>query len=213
MYVLYYSPGAASMAVHWMLLELGVPFEARLVNLETKAQKEPDYLRLNPSGMVPTLVVDGVPRTECAALLLLLAERHPQAGLEIARGAPERAEYLQWMLYFANTLQPRFRAWFYPHEPAGAGHEAEVKAATQPRIEEAWERLDRRLRETGGFVAGPKLSAADFLATMLMRWSRNMPKPANRWEANAAYLERMSALPSFKTLHEREGLEAWPRAG
>src|SRR3954469_4637903 len=110
MYTLYYSPGRASLAIHWMLIHLGVPFEARLVDLATKAHKDPEYLRLNPDGMVPTLVVDGAPRTESAALALMLAERHPKGGLEIPRGAPERPDYLRWMLYFANTLQPLYRA-------------------------------------------------------------------------------------------------------
>ena len=43
-YTLYYSPGTASMAVHWMLIELGVPFEARLVDFADGAQKSPEYL-------------------------------------------------------------------------------------------------------------------------------------------------------------------------
>ena len=47
---------------------------------------------------------------------------------------------------------------------------------------------------------------------MLMRWSRNMPKPADRWEAIAAYLDRMKKLKSFSAVHEREGLAIWPPA-
>ena len=106
---------AGSLAVHWMLIELGVPFEARLVDFETKAHKDPEYLRLNPDGMIPTLIVDGRPHAECAALALMLAERHPEGGLEIPRGTPERLDYLQWMLYFADTLQPLYL------RPAGTG--------------------------------------------------------------------------------------------
>src|SRR6476659_4859785 len=92
MYTLYYSPGRASLAIHWMLIELGVPFEARLVDFAINAQKSPDYLRLNPEGMVPTLVVNGEARTESAALALLLAERHPEGGLEIPPGATDRSD-------------------------------------------------------------------------------------------------------------------------
>jgi len=60
-------------------------------------------------------------------------------------------------------------------------------------------------------MAGLKLSAVDFYATMLMRWSRNMEKPADRWHGIAVYLERMKALKSFTLVHQREGLEIWPR--
>ena len=70
-YTLYYSPGAASMAVHWMLIEIGVAFEARLVNIDVGDQHAAAYRRINPAGRVPTLIVDDVPRTESAALLML----------------------------------------------------------------------------------------------------------------------------------------------
>jgi glutathione S-transferase len=209
MYTLYYSPGRASMAVHWMLIELGVPFEARLVDFATKAHKSTEYLRLNPDGMIPTLVVDGKPHFESAALALMLAERHPEGGLEIPRGAPERPDYLQWMLHFANTLQPLYRAWFYTDEVGGAESAEAVRAHARAGIEKVWGRVDARLR-TMPYVAGRSLSAVDFHATMLIRWSREMPKAANRWDAIAGYLERMKALKSFGVLHEREGLEIWP---
>jgi len=210
MYTLYYSPGRASLAVHWMLIELGVPFEARLVDFATKAHKNPAYLLLNPDGMVPTLIVNDKPHAECAALALMLAERHPEGGLEILPGAPERPDYLQWMLYFANTLQPLYRAWFYTDEVGGTESAEAVKAHARMRIEKVWDRVDVRLQKTA-YIAGETLSAVDIHATMLMRWSRNMPKPANRWNATAAYLERMKALKSFGLVHEREGLEIWPR--
>jgi glutathione S-transferase len=60
------------------------------------------------------------------------------------------------------------------------------------------------------YIAGNNLSAVDFHATMLMRWSRDMPKAADHWDAIAGYLERMKALKSFGLVHEREGLEIWP---
>jgi glutathione S-transferase len=53
------------------------------------------------------------------------------------------------------------------------------------------------------------MSVADFYLTMLMRWSRNMPKPATDWPQLAALAQRMKARPSFKTLYEREGLTEW----
>jgi glutathione S-transferase len=210
MYTLYYSPGRASLAIHWILIHLGVPFEARLVDFVTKAHKSPEYLRVNPDGMVPTLIVDGAPHTESAALALMLAERHPEGGLEIPYGAPERSDYLQWMLFLANTLQPLYRAWFYPDEVGGAEAVEAVRAHARVRIEKAWERIDARLRETP-YIAGKNLSAVDFHATMLMRWSREMPTAADWWDNIAGYLDRMRALQSFSLVHEREGLEVWPR--
>src|SRR5579875_3954545 len=91
-YVLHCNPGSASFAVHWMLIELDVPFELVRVDFARREQRSEAFLRLNPSGHVPVLVVDGAPRTEVAALLLLLAERHPEAGLAPPPGSPLRAE-------------------------------------------------------------------------------------------------------------------------
>ena len=54
MYTLYYSPGTASMCVHWMLIELGEPHELVKVDIEAGEHRKPEYLKLNPSGVVPT---------------------------------------------------------------------------------------------------------------------------------------------------------------
>jgi glutathione S-transferase len=93
-YSLYYSPGAASMAVHWMLIEMVIPFDARLIDIDVGAQRTDEYRRLNPSGRVPTLVVDSVARGESGSLLMLLAEHHPVAVLAPAPGSSDRAEWL-----------------------------------------------------------------------------------------------------------------------
>ena len=86
MYTLYYSPGRASLAIHWILIHLGVSFEARLIDFVTKAHKSPEYLRINPDGTVPTLVVGGARYFESAALALMLAERHPAVRLPAVDG-------------------------------------------------------------------------------------------------------------------------------
>jgi glutathione S-transferase len=208
-YVLYYSPGAASMAVHWMLIEMGVAFEARLVDIDAGQQHDPAYRQLNPSGRVPTLVVDGTPRHESAALLMLLAERHADAGLAPAPGSTERAAWFEMMVYLANTILPAMRDWFYAGVDGDADGAQAVKALARRRLEEAWDRLDAQLGTTHDYLIGNKLSTADFLAVMLMRWTRNMPRPALGWPNLARYIRNLRALPSFIELNAREGLTEW----
>ncbi|MFM0182442.1 glutathione S-transferase family protein [Paraburkholderia aspalathi] len=208
-YRLYYSPGAASMAVHWMLIEMGIPFDVQLVDIDAGNQRNPDYLRLNPAGRVPTLVVDGTPRHESAALLMLLAERHPEAALAPAPGSADRAAWLERMIYLANTLLPAMRDWFYADvdgEPAGA---AAVQALARRRIEEACDQLNADLADGRDYLVGGKLSAVDFLAVVVMRWTRNMPRPALGWPHLARYIRGLRALPSFIELNAREGLTEW----
>lgn len=207
MYTLYFSPGAASFSVHLALLELGVPFELARVDLQAGEQKSADYLRLNPNGVVPTLVHDGRAMAESAALLLWLAEQHRK--LEPELGSPERMPYLQWMLHLANTLQPAFRLWFYPHEAAGEASVDGAKAAAQVKVEAVFDRLADHLSINGPFICGAQMTVTDLHAFMLMRWSRNMPKPATSWPVLAEFVTRMKARPSFKALYAAEGLTEW----
>ena len=207
MYELYYSPGTASFAVHWLLVEMQLPHTLRPVDFASRQQKDPAYLRLNPDGVVPTLVIDGVPRTESAALVLTLADRHPERGLAPATGDAVRAAYYQWAFYCANSLQPAFRHWFYPQEAAGI--EADVQAQARLRIERCWDRFEAHFADGRVHLLGERLSAVDFLVTMLMRWSRNMPKPVTAWPTLAAYVQRMRAMPSFRETYAREGLTDW----
>ena len=208
-YTLYYSPGSASLAVHWMLLELDVPFEAKLVDIDAGAQKSPEYLRVNPTGRVPTLVFDGVPHGESAALLMLLTERQPEKKFAPAPGSATRADWLETMIYLANTLLPAMRDWFYAEKDGDPQGADAVKALARRRIEGAWDRLDARLADGRIHLLGSELTAADFLATMLMRWSRNMPRPATTWKNLAPYIQRMRSRPSFIEVNNREGLTDW----
>jgi len=205
-YTLYYSPGTASMVVHLALLETGAPHELKLVDLDARAQREPGYLNLTPRGVVPTLVVDGQPLSESAALLMLLAERHPDSPLAPPPGTPERAAWYQWIVYLSNTLMSAYRFWFYPHElddtPA-------VRTALQQRIEGVWDLLDAHLAAHGPYLLGARFSGADLLLTMLMRWSRNMPRPATEWAALARLADLVRARPSWQRLYEVEGLREW----
>ncbi|MGH8249711.1 MAG: glutathione S-transferase family protein [Steroidobacteraceae bacterium] len=209
MYTLYWSPGAASLCVHWMLIELGEPHELKKLDMDAGDHRKPEYLKLNPNGLVPTLIVDDEPISESAALLMLLAERHPQSAFAPPADHPGRGQYFSWMFFLSNTLQAAFRSWFYPDQPAGPDAVEAVRTQTRGRIETCFKRIDTQIASDGPYLLGNRVGAADFLATMLMRWSRNMPKPATEWPAIAAYVKRMKGRPSFKALYEREGLTDW----
>ncbi len=209
MMTLYHAPSTACLVVHWLLIELDVPHELHPVDLATGQHKSPEYLKLNPAGVVPTLVIDGQPVCEAAAIVMHLGDLHVARGLAPAVGTPERAQYYQWMLFLANTLQPAYRAWFYPTEPAGEANVEASKAQARARIEWAWARTAAHLETSGPYLLGERRSGADFMATMLMRWSRDMPKPSDAWPTLRAHAARMKALPSFRETYAREGLTDW----
>ena len=209
MYTLYYSPGTASMVVHLALLEIGAPHQLRLVDFDADAQHDPDYLKLNPRGVVPTLVLDGRAYFESAALLMLLAERHPEAQLAPAPDTPERAAWLQWIVFLSNTLMSTYRLWFYPMELGAPEHAPELRTAIQRKIEGVWDQLDAQLAAHGPYLLGAEFSGADLLLTMLMRWSRNMPRPVDQWPALKRLADLVRARPSWKKLYEIEVLTEW----
>jgi len=207
--VLYGSPSTASLVVHWLLLELEVPFQLHLLDFDRREQKSPEYLALNPAGRVPTLLIDGQTLTEAAAISLHLADLHPASGLLPAPGTPARAQAYRWMFFCANTLQPAYRAWFYPDEPAGAGQEEQVRQQARMQIESAWQQVSDHLLAHGPHLLGEPLSVADFMMTMMMRWSRNMPRPSDDWPVLKAFAQRMKARPAFVEVYRREGITDW----
>ncbi|MBK9030732.1 MAG: glutathione S-transferase family protein [Myxococcales bacterium] len=209
MITLYYAPSTASLVVHWLLIELGVPHALHRLDLEARAHKAPAYLALNPAGVVPTLVVDDTPITEAVAIVMHLGDLHAEALHTPSPGTTARALYYQWLCFMANTLQPAYRAWFYPDEPAGAAHAEAAKTAARARVEAAWAQVAAHLEARGPWLVGANRTAADFMLTMLMRWSRNMPRPTHTWPALAAHATAMKALPSFRELYAREGLTEW----
>ncbi|MBN8922272.1 MAG: glutathione S-transferase [Rhodanobacter sp. 68-29] len=209
MYTLYYSPGSASMVVHLALLEIGTPHELRLVDFDRDEQHGPEYLKLNPRGVVPTLVIDGRPRMESVALLQMLAERHPEAKLIPPPGTSEREAWLQWAVFLSNALMSSYRLWFYPADLGAEEHDSAVKHAVQRKIEDVWDLLDAQLAAHGPWLLGQEFSGVDLLLTMLMRWSRNMPRPATEWPALKRLADRVRARPSWKKLYEVEGLTEW----
>src|SRR4051812_9458077 len=127
---LYFAPGTSSMAPHIALHEIGVPFESCPLSFATGEQRRSPYLALNAEGKVPTLMIDGRPLTEVAAILYYLARTYPEARL-MPRDDPERtAQVISWMSFIASTLHPaRFR---------GAEHALSVYAIAEERLGAEW---------------------------------------------------------------------------
>jgi len=212
MMTLFHAPATAAMVVHWLLIELELPHRLHPLDLDKGEQKSPHYLKLNPAGVVPTLLIDGEPPLcEAAAIAMYLAELCPARALLPAPDTPARAQCYRWMFFLANTVQPAYRAWFYPTEPAGADNVEASKREARARIETAWGQVAAHLEAPGGgpYMLGAQMSVVDFMTTMLMRWSRNMPKPVDRWPVLHTYAQRMKSLPSWQEMYRREGLTDW----
>lgn len=213
MITLHYFPSNASFAPHVLLRELGVPFELQLVDRTQGAHKAPAYLKLNPNGLIPVLVDGDLVLYETAAILLHLADTHPQAALAPALGSAERAQFYKWLFWLSNTVQATLITYFYPDRSVDEGNAAgaaQVKAHAQARLDGCLRQIDDLLAGHGGpWLLGSRYSAADPLAFMLCRWTRGFAgsQPARDYPHIGPYLKRMLERPAVKQAIEVENLQ------
>jgi glutathione S-transferase len=209
---LHYAPGNASMTPHMVLEELGLPFELKRVDREHNAHKSPEYLKLNPNGLIPVLIDGDLVLYETAAIVLHLCDTHPAGALAPAVGSAERAHFYKWLVWLSASLQPQFSIWFYTDRyvaPGNADGATEVKALTNQRIEKLVDQLEAQLAAHGGpWLLGERFSALDPYALMLCRWTRNAPRPARTLPHLGAYLQRVLARPAVQRVFAKEGLAA-----
>ncbi len=113
--ILYGDTGSGSAMAEMALAEIGAPVELREVPLEGDHQRRADYLAINPMGRLPTLVLpNGTVLTESLAILVSLADLHPQAALLPPPGDTARAIALRWMALLAGEFYPQVTRWDYP---------------------------------------------------------------------------------------------------
>ena len=209
---LHYFPGNASMTPHLLLEELGVPFELVLVDRARNAHKSPEYLALNPNGLIPTLVDGDLVLYETAAIVLHLVDTHPQAGLAPAPGTTERAHFTKWLVWLSASLQSQMPFYFYTDRYLAAGNTegvAQLKAAAEAKIAGLVDQIDAHLASHGGpWMMGERFSALDPYAFMLCRWTRGMQRPARALPHIAPFLQRMLERPATQRMFEKERLTA-----
>src|SRR6266849_9084805 len=184
MLTLYLSPGSSSMAPHIALHEIGVEFESRWVSFAKREQYAPEYLAMNPEGKVPTLLVDGRPLTEVAAVLYYLAKCFPQAGLFPTGDLEAEAQVISWMSFIASTIHPARRI--------GVERWKEVFEIAEPRL-------------GGKEWAVGRYSIADIHLFRLYWRFVGSVKPVPRDFPNlSAHYDRMMARPAVRRTIEIE---------
>ena len=84
---------------------IGAGYEKIVVDTKQGAHRTPEYLQINPRGQVPALgLPDGSIVTESVAMVLHLADCHPDCGLQPPPGDPARAQLYRWLAFFATNL-------------------------------------------------------------------------------------------------------------
>jgi glutathione S-transferase len=209
MYTLYWAPNSAAMAPHALLEEIGARYTLAAVDISRDKPRDPDYLKINPSGAVPTLIADGTTVFESAAICMWLNERHPEAGMAPPADHPRRAHYFQWLLFMANTLQPAFQTHYYPERfckderafPA-------VKARAAERLAEIWARIDAAYAP-GPWLLGERLSICDHYVGMLSLWLDAEHRSAVRIPRVGRMTQCLAERPAVKRVLEQHGFASF----
>ena len=217
---LHYFPSNASLTPHILLEEMGVPFELKLVDRPNNAQKSPEYLKLNPNGLIPVLVDGDLVLYETAAICLHLVDSYPDKGFAPAVGTRARAEFYKWLMWMTNTMQPSLIMYFYTDRyttSTDAAEIARIKAKTQERIGAMLKQLNDQLAASGGpWMLGDSFSVLDIYAFMLGRWTRVFEgaPPATQpardgaaWPHLGPFMQRMLERPAVQRVIAKEGLK------
>ena len=206
MYRLYGKPYTMSMVPEGTLDEIGADYD--LIELPDGRSTDPDYLKLRPDGLVPTLVDGDLVVIEGSAIAMHLADRHPQAGLAPPPGSPARAAWYQWMLYLNSMVHPaidnEYHADWYTDEESGVEG---VRRRARRNLEELWAGIDG-LVAGRAWLAGEAFSTADILFLAEAYMPEDYAAMLPRYPHVAALVARIQARPKMAALLERHGIEA-----
>ncbi|HEX8620894.1 MAG TPA: glutathione binding-like protein [Allosphingosinicella sp.] len=203
---LFYSPGACSLVPHVALEEAGAEFEAVRTVIAEKAHKRPEYLALNPRGLIPALVADGEVVTENIAILAWIGHRWPDGGQLPLDDLAALARVFELLSWFATTVHYGGFGPIYRARAAGIERpEAEV-AADRERLRGLFGEIDALLAR-GPWLLGERYSLADPYPLAFRRWARRLELDVTEHRHWTAHTERMVERPAVRRALAREGLD------
>ncbi len=182
----YSHPMSRGRIAHWMMEEVGQPYETVWLDYAT-TMKEPPYIGINPMGKVPALVHDGRVVTEYAAICAYLADAFPQAGLV----PDDRSSYYRWLFFGAGPLEATIIT-----KSLGVEVPAERRGAVGFRdLATTMDVLQGWLKDHP-FLAGDAFSAADVATGSQIGWGMRFGSIEAR-PVFADYWARINARPAL----------------
>ena len=181
------------------LEEAGVPYDLTFIDFSKKEQKDPEYMKLNPNGRIPTIVDRSngdFAVFESGATLWYLAEKYGQF-LPIESNA--RSETLQWLMFQMGGIGPMMgQAMYFQRIAAPNGHEEPF--SIKRYVDESrrlLEVLDTRL-EGRDWLAGEEYTIADMATYPWARayvWAKVSVDGLDHLKA---WFDRIDARPSVQ---------------
>jgi glutathione S-transferase len=180
-YTLHYTPDNASLIVRLVLLELGVPFDTRLLERQNWEQNSAAYLRLNPNGLIPVLENPNGAIFETAAIILWLADRYETLAPAVQDG--ERASFIKWLFWLSNTLHPALRMLSYPEKYIDAEAMATntSRQAQKQTLLTLLDLIEKTLQTDPVFATSTPPNVIKIYLLVCLRWLALYPKDENYW--------------------------------
>lgn len=170
MLTLYYAPATCALASMIALEEAGAAYETVLVDFKTNAQRDPEYLKLNPKGRVPALVTERGVLTETPALLAFIAQSFPQAKLAALDDPFAFAREQEFNAYLCSTVHVahahRMRGYRWVDDEAAI--EA-MKRKVPQSVYECFALIENGMF-AGPWVTGERYSICDAYLFTLAQW-------------------------------------------
>lgn len=198
---LYYAPGACSLSPHISLLEAGLPYDLVKVDLRAKKlENGDDYLKVNPKGQVPALLLDsGELVTEGPVIVQRIADSVPAKHLAPARDSAERYKLQEWLTYINGELHKNIGPLFNP------ALSDEAKAVFKDRAMGKFKYLDGQLAGHD-YLMGNQFTVADAYLFTMLRWAEGMKFDLSGLNNLLAYKDRVAARPKVQEALVKEGL-------
>jgi len=200
---LYSAPGTCATAMHIALEWIGKPYEVE--HLDFAGMKSAEYLKINASGVVPTLVDGSLNLPEGMAILLYLVDQHPDANIGPAAGTVDRIELHKWMVYLSGTLHPYFWPHFMPMRftTDQNGHAA-VQEASHLLVDKALTVIDQHL-EGREWMVGETKSVADAFLYPMANWAYGFEKSTAQYKNIDRLIRKLAADPAVQIVHAAQG--------
>lgn len=199
----YMTPGSCSTGIHILLEEIGLVFEAHIVNLVKGDHLKPEYLAINPNGTIPTLLRDdGVALTDFHSIAVWLAETYPRRKL-LPESADAREAVLAAMHFCVQHIHGEgFRRVFTPERYVGRQADvAAIKAEGREIVASALVAVDAELAGKDYVAGGFSLADAALFYVEFWADKTGMTLPRNC----LAHYERMKTRPAVRQVLAEEG--------
>lgn len=168
------------MIIRLALEELGLAYQTVWVDRASNAHSRPEYLALNPAGLIPALETPDGPIAETAAILLWLSEVH--GALAPAINSPERGAFLSRFLFVANTLHPALRMTFYPGKYVGQSGPAQaaLRHRQQQALLQHYSLLEALIQTGPDWFGADAPSILDLYLGPCIRWTALYPQDSDK---------------------------------